>query len=1179
MAQSVAIGDTGKIIPFLEDTSLFQLTCALKTDLPPRSEVYVKVDSNTRSGSFYMSEAAEEMDKHGIIIPRGIHEGRPDHILVINSRDERVKLRKGTPIAKAETVKLCDTNSQEKPKEACNFVLGEQLSLAQKDQLLKLLATYEESLFATKARPIGRVWSGKHVIETLPGRGPISQRLRPMAPAERTIVREEVQKMMEQSVIRPSSSPWASPIVLVKKKDGSTRFCVDYRKLNDITIKDVFPLPRTTDLLESFQGSKYFSTLDAAAGYWQIPMDEDSVQKSAFISIEGLFEFLVMPFGLCNAPATFQRTMNCLLAGINGISCLVYLDDIIIFSRSFEEHLQSLEQVFRRLVEGGLVLKVSKCRFAVEQVEYLGHIVSANGLKPDPRKIEKLRTFPQPKNITELRAFLGFAGYYRRFIKNFALMAAPLFQLLKDNQPFEWKEEQEIAFKHLIHTIESDAILSHPQFDKPFIVDADASGTGLGGVLSQECNGLEKPVAFISRHLSAQEQGWHIRDKEALAIIWALESFRHFIVGSEFTVRTDHSSLKWLLEAKTGRHGRWAVRLMEFGPFQIKHRSGKEHTNVDALSRIPTESDAMPDKATCFAICDVQNLPTREEFQRAQGQDEACMKAFRLIVSKQTEVYKIIDGVIAITTRVGPRVLLPQDLVDQVIQIYHENPLQGHLGITKTAQKVGERFHLPKLKARVTEVLMKCLPCQQRKHRQEHHIGLASKPSSRAWSTVAADFCGPYNTGSNYRYILVIIDHFTKWVELIPTKTQEAKEVAQAFYDRIICRQGCPRRFLTDQGSCFKSNLVEHLCSLFQIQKIYSSAYFPQGDGTAERFMRSLNDALSILSRHHPEDWPAFVQGVAFAYNSSVHASTGQTPFMLNTGRVPSFPEEGWIRYWNEEQERTKSSKSDYSKYLRELTETISHAQGHARQGLEAAWVRMSRQYRPDTKKIQVGDKVLVRLNDWERNQFPIRKLAPHWSSPATVEQVLTNGKTFGILREGKSYVVNRERLLRVPPQTRLEGFETRVTCLPGKTTKTTTNETGDEDEEEDYWTTRWCQEGHQGNGITRRIRSAPISVSETTRPASSIPSPSLEIMVESSSEGPESIGSPVFMESSEESGSTNRGSPVFMESSEESGSTGSPVFLEASELESLGKTASSSSFSTPSSQAWSGDETEQSGA
>ena len=1130
-AHSVAIGDTGKTIPFLEDTSLFHLTCALKTDLPPRSEVYVKVESNARSGSIYMSEAAEEMDRHGIIIPRGIHEGRPDHILVINSRNERLKLKKGTPIAKAEPVKLCD-KGQDKPNEACNFVIGEQLSQAQKDQLLGLLATYEDSFFASKKRPIGRVWSGKHVIETLPGKGPMSQRLRPMAPAERTVVRDEVQKMIDQSVIRPSSSPWASPIVLVKKKDGSTRFCVDYRKLNDITVKDVFPLPRTTDLLESFQGSKYFSTLDAAAGYWQIPMDENSIQKSAFISSEGLFEFLVMPFGLCNAPATFQRTMNCLLAGINGISCLVYLDDIIIFSRSFEEHLKSLEEVFRRLVEGGLVLKVTKCQFAVEQVEYLGHIVSANGLKPDPRKVEKLRSFPQPKNLTELRAFLGFAGYYRRFIKNFALIAAPLFLLLKDDQPFEWKEEQEVAFKSLIQTIESDAILSHPRFDKPFIIDADASGTGLGGVLSQEHEGIERPVAFISRHLSSAEQKWHIRDKEALAIIWALESFRHFIVGSEFFVRTDHASLKWLLDAKTGRHGRWAVRLMEFGPFQIKHRSGKEHTNVDALSRIPTASDAMPDKATCFALTEVQRLPSKEEFQGAQGRDEACVKALRQVLTGQTEVYKIVDGVLAITTKVGPRVLLPEELVDQVIKIYHENPLQGHLGITKTARKIGERFHLPRLKARVAEVLMRCLPCQQRKHRQEHHIDLASRPSSRAWSTVAADFCGPYNTGASYRYILVIVDHFTKWVELIPTKTQEAKEVAQAFYDRIICRHGCPKRFLTDQGSCFKSNLVEHLCSLFQIQKIYSSAYFPQGDGTAERFMRSLNDALSILSRHHPEDWPSFVQGVAFAYNSSVHASTGQTPFMLNTGRVPSFPEEGWIRYWNEEHEKTNMSKSDYSKYLKELTETISHAQGHARQGLEAAWVRMSRQYRPDTKKIQVGDKVLVRLNDWERSQFPIRKLAPHWSPPATVEQVLSNGKTFKILREGKSYTVNRERLLRLPPQTRLEGFQAQAARIPEEEVGET-DDTKDE-EEEDYWTARWSQEGPRLNVTGRPVHSS-INVSKSSSPASLFTRPSVEVEVtESSSEGPES--------------------------------TGCPVFLGSSTLDSLGRRTAGSSFPTPSS-------------
>ena len=314
------------------------------------------------------------------------------------------------------------------------------------------------------------------------------------------------------------------------------------------------------------------------------------------------------------------------------------------------------------MIEAGILLKPSKCQFAVQQVEYLGHIVSSQGLSPDPRKIEKLKTFPAPTNLTELRSFLGFASYYRRFIKNFALIAAPLFKLLKDDQPYVWEVDQDEAFKKIISSIEADAVLSHPRFDHPFIIDADASGTGLGGVLSQVIEGKERPIAFISRHLSTAEEKWHIRDKEALGIIWALESFRHFLLGSDFIVRTDHSSLKWLLEAKTGRHARWALRLMEFGPFQILHRAGKTHTNVDALSRIPAESEAIPDKATCFSMTEETSMPTKAEFLSAQARDPFCIKALRLFMSKQSEAYTIVDGLLAYKTSDGFRILLPEEL-------------------------------------------------------------------------------------------------------------------------------------------------------------------------------------------------------------------------------------------------------------------------------------------------------------------------------------------------------------------------------------------------------------------------------------------------------------------------------------------------------------------------------------
>lgn len=368
---------------------------------------------------------------------------------------------------------------------------------------------------------------------------------------------------------------------------------------------------------------------------------------------------------------------------------------------------------------------------------------------------------------------------------------------------------------------------------------------------------------------------------------------------------------------------------------------------------------------------------------------------------------------------------------------------------------------------------------------------------------MAADFCGPYSRGSDeeMRFVLVIVDHFTKWVELIPTRTQEAKEVAQAFYDRIICRQGCPRRFLTDNGAAFQSHLVENLCALFKITKIYSSAYYPQGDGTAERFMQSLNNSLAILSRHHPEDWPKYVPGVAFAYNTSVHSSTGQSPFFLNTGRVPSFPEEGWIREINGEESQGKYSKWQYKEYLESMRETISHAQSHARQALESTWLKMSKRYKPDTKKIEIGDKVLIRLTDAERDKFPIRKLAPRWSEPSIVRGVLCNGKTFQVEREGTMIVVNRERLIKLPPQTRLAGFAQQST--PTHTEEKVATEEAAGESEDEYWSASPRSEGTLPMNVERTSSSQRDEPEAQAHASTS--SSGVEVIVSASSGGPSS--------------------------------------------------------------------------
>jgi hypothetical protein len=410
-------------------------------------------------------------------------------------------------------------------------------------------------------------------------------------------VQELLSDMLDKDIIQPSSSPWASPIVLVKKKDGSFRFCVDYRKLNEVTHKDAYPLPRIDDTLNTLAGSQWFSTLDLLSGYWQVEVADKDRPKTAFCTTEGLFEFKVMPFGLCNAPATFQRLMDLVLAGLQWSHCLIYIDDVVILGRSFEEHLQHLQQVFDRLQQAGLKLKPRKCHFLQRKVNYLGHVVSNKGIAPDPAKIEKIASWPIPNSPKEVQQFLGLAGYYRRFIQDFAEVARPLHRLTERNRPFKWSTECQTAFDKLRDCLCSSPILCYPDFSRPFLLDTDASDSGIGAVLSQLDEGRERVVAYASRLLSKPERQYCVTRRELLAVVVFTRHFRPFLLGRQFTLRTDHGSLTWLRNFKEpeGQMARWLEQLQEYdfplstgrvgSTLMLTHYQGFPATNAAARLR------------------------------------------------------------------------------------------------------------------------------------------------------------------------------------------------------------------------------------------------------------------------------------------------------------------------------------------------------------------------------------------------------------------------------------------------------------------------------------------------------------------------------------------------------------------------------------------------------------------
>jgi len=539
--------------------------------------------------------------KHHVIIARAIVVPKDGKVplRIINLECEPTTIYKGTKVASAEAISMIEEIlsvdktddgecTDQEWKKVIDDVLNTMPDTFSDHQLTlfsALLSSYAH-IFAYKHGDLGRTDVLNHRIET--SGSPIRQPVRRVPLPQRDEIKRLLTEMQEKNIIAPSKSPWASPIVLVPKKDGSLRFCVDYRKVNEITHKDAYPIPRIDDTLDTLAGSMCFSTLDLKSGYWQVGVDPEHREKTAFCTHEGLFQFNVMPFGLCNAPATFQRLMDMVLSGLQWSSCIVYIDDIIVVGRTFDEHLNNLKQVFERIEKAGLKLHPSKCQFLQPKVQFLGHIVSTEGIMPDPSKTQQVKEWPVPTSVKEIQQFLGLASYYRRFIKGFASIASPLHKLTERQSRFQWTSLCQEAFDCLKSHLVSSPVLALPDWSQPFLLDTDASDTGIGAVLSQVQQGKECVIAYASRSLTKSERNYCVTRRELLAVVTFLQHFRPYLLGASFTIRMDHGALSWIHRFKepVGQIARWLQKLQEF-EFTFIHRHGIRHKNADAMSRIP----------------------------------------------------------------------------------------------------------------------------------------------------------------------------------------------------------------------------------------------------------------------------------------------------------------------------------------------------------------------------------------------------------------------------------------------------------------------------------------------------------------------------------------------------------------------------------------------------------------
>jgi len=698
-------------------------------------------------------------------------------------------------------------------------------------------------------------------------------------------------------------------VVLVPKKDGSKRMCVDLRKVNMVTQRDVYPLPAIDSLMASLNGKTHFSSIDLNQGYMQIRVDRQSVPKTAFITEDGLFEFLKMPFGLTNAPATFQRCMDIVLAGLKWNSCLVYLDDIIVFGEDESSHNRNLGKVLAPLQEAGLTIKPSKCAFCVSELRFLGHIVSQGGIKMDPAKVKAILDQPAPTTIRGVRGFLGMAAYYRRFIQGFATIAEPINALVKKDGPFQWGPKQDRAFEELKERLAAQPVLCHYDFSRPMELRIDASGVGLGAVLLHEFPERQKRViAYASRKLKGAEHNHGITELECLAIVWAVEKFRIYLLGVKFKVVTDHLALKWLREKKelTARLMRWALKLEPYD-YEVVYRSGVLNKDADFLSRYPVNwmdaasiTEAKESVGTYWGTADEPaivdpSLPyyTEESIIKAQL-DDPVRKAIRDNIPKHPN-FKILQGMLVecrnyVGRKTGPRAYIPDALMNQILYAMHDDPASGHTGVGKTLWRFRQRFHNPHDRKWVKRYVQSCHFCQARKQRWTNRLGHLQpiEPALRPFERIGIDTLGPFIASERgNREIIVITDYLTRRAIARPIQKETAEVVANILLEEVFLHFGAPDVVLSDRGTTFRSNMMRELFEDFRAKHVVSSPYHPQTNGLTERFNRTLTVMLSMYVSHRTRSWDDYIPFAVFAYNSVVQDSTGHSPYYLLFGMEP----------------------------------------------------------------------------------------------------------------------------------------------------------------------------------------------------------------------------------------------------------------------------------------------------
>ena len=825
-------------------------------------------------------------------------------------------------------------------------------------------------------------------IELAPGTAPVSKAPYRMAPVEMKELAIQLQDLLDKGVIRPSVSPWGAPVLFVKKKDGTMRLCIDYRELNKLTIKNKYPLPRIDDLFDQLKGASCFSKIDLRSGYHQLKIREEDVPKTAFRTRYGHYEFLVMPFGLTNAPAAFMDLMNRVFKKYLDKCVIVFIDDILIYSKTPDEHAEHLRLALEILRKERLYAKFTKCEFWLDKVQFLGHIVSSEGISVDPAKVEAVANWEQPKTPTEVRSFLGLAGYYRRFVQDFSKIAAPLTRLTRKNEKFEWTPKCEESFQELKKRLISAPVLTLPDETGNFVIFSDASHKGLGCVLMQH----GKVIAYASRQLKDYETRYPTHDLELAAIVFALKIWRHYLYGEKCEIYTDHKSLKYIFTQKelNMRQRRWLELIKDYD-CTINYHPGKANVVADALSRkeklkLLVSSEELIREMEKLEIEVKIPMQTRERNYEIQVQPEILEKIRRsqeMMIEKNKEeltgeeisCQKDDKGVRRFTSRIWiPNI---PELKEEIMHEAHNSRYSIHPGSTKMYQDIKGNFWWPNMKREIADWVSRCLTCQKIKAEHQRPSGLLQplEIPEWKWEHVTMDFIvGLPKSKTNHDAIWVIVDRLTKSAHFLPINERYTIErLVNLYLKEIVVRHGVPVSIVSDRDARFTSRFWKSFQECLGTRLNLSTAYHPQTDGQSERTIQTIEDMLRACVLDFRGNWDDHLPLVEFAYNNSYHASIGMAPYEALYGRKCRSP-----ICWEEVGER-KIYGPELVEQTKQSIETIKKRLTAA-QDRQRKYANLGRK----NKEFEVGEKVLLKISPWKGvMRFGKKgKLSPRYIGP-----------------------------------------------------------------------------------------------------------------------------------------------------------------------------------------------------